>query len=170
MTGDFLTGAAGVETWYPQHWPRLYYQHAVHSRGERQSRAYGWTSTPARKEVGFSQLNQAICAGTFVTYSEPGVDDLAAWIYDEHGRIMCGSHRDETTGAQARHGDRGIAYMLCVEGRQFVYEVMPPESDGSFPIGSYGWRLGHEEVWDQLESGEAADEALSWQIAAEQEK
>ena len=102
-----------------------------------------------------------------MTLSEPGVDDLAAWIYDEHGRIMCGSHRDETTGAQARHGDRGIAYMLCVEGRQFVYEVMPPESDG-FPVGSYGRMLGHEEVWDRIGSGEAAEEALRMQLAAEQ--
>jgi hypothetical protein len=135
---------------------RLYRQRAEQSRGVKgkSTKQTGWVSTPARKEIAFSQLNKALCSGEFVTYSEAGIDDMAAWLYDEHGRIVCGKHRDETTGAQARHGDRAIAYMLCVKGRDYTYDPPAPVVPRVKP-GTFAAILGHDAVWGRIRSGRA---------------
>lgn len=125
----------------------IYQQREEQSRGEPKTSRYGWTSTPARKEIAFSQLNKALCSHQFVTYSEAGLDDMAAWIYDDYGRIICGAHRDETTGAQARHGDRAIGYMLCAKGRDEMWQYEPPVPDGYAP-GTFGRLLDHQGVRD----------------------
>jgi len=117
------------------------------------------------KEIAFSDLNKALCSGEFVTYSEEGVNDLAAWIYDEHGRIVCGKHRDLTTGAAARHGDRAIGYMLCVKGREYVWDYEPPEEDHSYAPMTYGSVLGHQEVWDSIERFEPQNAQVAAQEA-----
>ena len=70
------------------------------------------------------------------------------WIYDDHGRIVCGSLRDETTGAQARHGDRAIAYMLCTKAAQYTYEYEPPIEERYSPT-SYGKLFEHAQIHER---------------------
>ncbi len=79
---------------------------------------------------------------------------MAAWIYDDFGRIVCGTHRDETTGAQARHGDRAIAYMLALKGLDHAYALIPEDPD-PYPPNSMGKLLGHAEVWARTQTGES---------------
>ena len=133
-----------------QHYPHLYYQRAETMRTDSESKQYGWTSNPQRKEIAFSDLNKALVSGTFTTWCDVGLDDMATWIYDEHGRIVCGSLRDETTGAQARHGDRGIAYMLCVKGMDYTYPYEDVDDTKAAP-GTFAAMLGHDEVWEEIE-------------------
>ena len=51
-------------------------------------------------------------------------------------------------GAPARHGDRAIAYMLCVKGKEYTYEYEPPLEE-QYPAGSYGRLFGHASVQDR---------------------
>ena len=93
-------------------YPFLYYQRSESQRYARKTRQWGWQSTTSNKEILFNGLDRALRRGQFTTHCEAGLDDMASWIFDEYGRIISGKVRDETTGAQARHGDRAIAYGL----------------------------------------------------------
>lgn len=133
-------------------YPCLYYQHQEQHRRDKQTQRWGWTSTPGSREIAFDQLNKALVRGTFVTYSEAGLDDLAQWIFDQHGRIVCGARRDETTGAQARHGDRAIAYMLAVKAVRFSPRYFEPPAPIDKP-GSAGFLLDHATTWREIAEG-----------------
>lgn len=135
-----------------QGYPSLYYQHRERDARDRETKRWGWTSTPGSRDIAFDALNKALCSGTFTTYSEAGLDDLAQWVFDEHGRIVCGALRDETTGAQARHGDRAIAYMLCVKGVRFSPRYFEPPAPIDKP-GTYGYVLDHETTWREIAQG-----------------
>tara|TARA_R110000803_G_C11989495_1_gene321996 strand:- start:50852 stop:52867 length:2016 start_codon:yes stop_codon:yes gene_type:complete len=98
-------------------YPSLYYQRVQGQRTEKKTRSYGWNSTKTSKEILFGKFDNALRSGDFKVFSEEGLDDMSEWLFDENGRIVAGGLRDETTGAQERHGDRAIAYALCNMGR-----------------------------------------------------
>lgn len=118
-------------------YPYLYYQRDEDKRGAKAKRTWGWQSTGASREILFSNLDRALRSGEVITYNELALDDMAAWFFDEYGRIVCGTVRDLKTGAQERHGDRAIACALVVMGRKEapLYEPerlkLPPNSLGA---------------------------------------
>lgn len=127
------------------HYPFLYYQRLETSKTAKRTRQWGWQSAGASREILFSNLDKALAAGEFISYNEQGIDDMASWIFDENGRIVCGSLRDESTGAQARHGDRAIAYGLCVMGRREAPLFVPEKV--TLPSNSQGKLLGMDKVF-----------------------
>jgi len=124
-------------------YPYLYYQRLLDRVTERKTRRWGWWSSESSREILFSRLNKGLGSGQFATPSVEGVADLAQWVYDEYGRMICGKLRDETTGAQARHGDRAIAYALAWLGSEEVSSYDPPSS--VYPRGTLGDLAGHNE-------------------------
>mgnify|MGYP003135147922 CR=1 FL=1 len=121
-------------------YPHVYYQRIEDRRNARRMKRYGWTSNGPNKEILFKELNKSI-QSSFSTPSLEGVEDMGEWLYDDRGRITCGRVRDLSTGAQARHGDRAIAYALCVIG---IKEVPLFEPDRPFyRTGTMGEIAGH---------------------------
>lgn len=125
----------------------LYYQRLEGRKGSRKTRQWGWHSTPDTKELLFKELNKGLMTGQFATRCPEGIEDMASWIFDEHGRILCGTVRDENTGAQARHGDRAIAYGLCNMGRKECAEFEPAEY--SYATGTLGRIADHAKMHQQ---------------------
>jgi hypothetical protein len=106
-------------------YPYIYHQRAEETDGQKPGTRWGWWSTGNSKEILFGQLDRALRSNQLIVYEEEALDDAAAWIYDDYGRIVCGTHRDASTGAQARHGDRAIALGLCVMGRREAPKFVP---------------------------------------------
>jgi len=133
----------GYEMAQKFNYPHLYYQRIEDTRTEKKTRRWGWQSTNNSREILFDQLNKALVTSSFFTPNEEGVSDMAQWIYDEYGRIICGARRDETTGAQARHGDRAIAYALAVKAREEVMEFIKEER--KYEATTFGYIAKHAE-------------------------
>ncbi len=116
-------------------YPYLYHQRAMDTEGQKASIQIGWHSSGDNKQILFGDLNVALKNRTLHVPNEEAIVDMGAWIFDDHGRIVCGTHRDASTGAQARHGDRAIALGLCVMGRREAPRFVPEKPryrDGTF--------------------------------------
>ena len=123
-------------------YPHVYYKRLEDRRTAKKTRRYGWHATAANKEILFKDLDKVLKNGEFWTPSKEGVEDMAMWIYDDNGRIVCGSMRDFSSGAQARHGDRAVAYGLCVIGYKEVPLFEP--SKPFYRDGTLGNLFGHD--------------------------
>jgi len=122
-------------------YPFVYYRTQQGVRSQRKTKHWGWQSTGDTKEIMFSTLNRFMKNGWFITPSTEGVADMGMWIFDEQGRIISGKLRDQSTGAQQRHGDRCIAYGMCCIG---VTEApMFDTSKPKFKDGTFGKLAGH---------------------------
>ena len=126
-------------------YPFLYYQRQEAKATATRTKKWGWHSSVSTRELLFEGLNAALRKSELKVYGQEGLDDMASWIYDDYGRIVCGSHRDESSGAQARHGDRAIAYALTVLGRREA--PLFRKDRQKFPSGSYGQILGMDKVF-----------------------
>ena len=129
-------------------YPFMYYRRDPNRAGDPPIKGkLGWWSTQDTKQVMFSNLSQATREGTFITYCEDGVDEMAAWIFDDQGKMVCGTLRDQSTGAQARHGDRAIGYGLCVFARSEAPSFEKQRE--RFPVGSTGNIAGLDELFEE---------------------
>jgi hypothetical protein len=125
-------------------YPFVYYRKSLDRRNDKRTKQWGWHSTGDTKEIMFMTLNRFMKNGWFYSLSDEGVSDMGMWIFDEHGRIVCGKLRDQSTGAQQRHGDRCIAYGLCCIGVSEAPAFDPARP--RFKTGSYGKLAGHDEI------------------------
>lgn len=106
-------------------YPYLYYQRAEQTGAKAEGTRWGWWSTGSTKEILFTQLNRALRSGEITVRSNEMLDDMASWLFDDAGRIVSASCRDESTGAQARHGDRAIVAGLLVMARREAPRYQP---------------------------------------------
>lgn len=117
-------------------YPYLYHQRQEETEGRSSGTRWGWWSTANSKEILFGQLNMSLRSRQIDVPNLDALADMSAWIYDDSGRIICGSHRDASTGAQARHGDRAIALGLCVMGRSEAPRYQPQKP--RYKPGTFG--------------------------------
>lgn len=142
------------ESWYAElerlGYRRMYRQRRIGTKAERRTRAYGWRSTRQRKRVLLAGLASAMQRGEVSIKSEPGLLEMAEYVFYDNGEIGPGSHRDMTTGAREAHGDRVIAYAGCVMMRQESRGDMEPWAPGTMGhlIG-----LNRKDIFDESDFG-----------------
>ena len=125
-------------------YPNLYTQRREDSKTRKMVKKWGWSSNTKAKENIIAQLATALSNGLrqkneprLIIHGEELLDELCDYIFKEGGTgIVQSSRADLGTGAQERHGDRGIAMALCVLGlkeqnKGNVIDVREP------PFGSF---------------------------------
>ena len=105
-------------------YPNLYTQRREDSKTRKKVKKWGWRSNSKEKERVIAQLSTALNNGLrqrnepkLIIHSKELLDELSDYVFKEGGTgIVQSSRADLNTGAQERHGDRGIAMSLCVLG------------------------------------------------------
>jgi hypothetical protein len=93
----------------------------------RRGKKPGWASTRASKELLLSDYRRALAREDLVNYSEEAIKEAGTYQYMPNGGIEASTYEDETTGAEAAHGDRVIADALCVLGFVEQPKAPPPK-------------------------------------------
>lgn len=133
----------------------IYWQRKEGVRGERRTRRYGWHSTRQTKMSRMTDLRAAMT----ITSRQPeprikitsaaGCAEMYRYIYMDDGSIGPDSVAEVASGARANHGDRVIAYMLCVFGQEEMPRFMNHRP--ALPANSIGKLLGYDKVFGPKE-------------------
>jgi hypothetical protein len=133
-------------------YPNLYTQRREDSKTRKKVKKWGYRSNTKAKEDLLGQLSTALSNGLrqkneprLTIHSEELLDELSDYVFKEGGTgIVQSSRADLGTGAQERHGDRGIAMALCVLGMK-EQEQGKVTDIREAPFGSFEyWRKREE--------------------------
>jgi len=110
----------------------IYYQHREGSRGERKGRRYGWHSTRPLKIDRLGDLRAAMVdrpgqRRRIIVHSDVCLDEMGRYIYMDDGSVGPDTVSDMISGARASHGDRVIAYMLCLMASTDAWRHIKPK-------------------------------------------
>lgn len=122
----------------------LYYQHREGTRGERKSRKYGWHSSRPLKIDRLGDLRAALVdtprhRRRITIHSDAGLDEMGRYIYMDDGSVGPDTVCDMISGARASHGDRVIAYMLCLMASSDAWKYMKQKTKAK--PGTFGDRF-----------------------------
>jgi hypothetical protein len=111
----------------------IYYQRREGSKGERKGRKYGWHSSRGMKADRLGDLRAGMVdlksqKRRIIIRSVAGLDEMGRYVYMEDGSIGPDTQIDVTSGARAAHGDRVIAYMLCLMAKTEASRFKKPKS------------------------------------------
>jgi hypothetical protein len=138
-------------------YPNLYTQRREDSKTRKKVKKWGYRSNTKAKEDLLGQLSTALSNGLrqkneprLTIHSEELLDELSDYVFKEGGTgIVQSSRADLSTGAQERHGDRGIAMALCVLGLKEQpkgdYEEQVTPVRGSFMSRMREWEAQEKE-------------------------
>lgn len=138
-------------------YPNLYTQRREDSKTRKKTKKWGYRSNTKAKEDILGQLATALNNGLrqknepkLIIHSEELLNELSDYVFKEGGTgIVQSSRVDLSTGAQERHGDRGIAAALSVLGMKEQpkgnYEETTVPLQGSFMARMKKWKAEEEE-------------------------
>ncbi|MDK1031927.1 MAG: hypothetical protein QGD94_07970, partial [Planctomycetia bacterium] len=110
----------------------------------KKTKTPGWFGHKAELITLYGQLRAAIGDHEVKIHSAETLNDLYHYIVGADGGVVLESLSDTSTGARAAHGDRGVAYALCIEGANYVRPLRPDLAEPE-PWSS-AWFLRQEEA------------------------
>lgn len=132
----------------------VYTQRREDSKTRKKTQKYGWSSGTNPKEKVLGELGVALSCGLtedrtythLIIHDEYLLDELKDYIFKEKGAgIIQSSKADLSTGAQERHGDRGIAAALCVLAMK-DQPVADYNDITNSPFGTFKYYMEQEEL------------------------
>lgn len=118
-------------------YPRVYYDRAAGTSGERVGKRFGWRSNREKKAAGLGQLRRAYAHGGFINHCEDSLNEALSYVGYDSGGIGPAELVEESDSARQCHGDRVIADMLLVIGMSLtpagkVKKAGPPEASAKW--------------------------------------
>lgn len=97
-------------------YPKVYFDRAAGTVGQKQGKRYGWRSSPEKKAAALGLLRRAYAHSKFINHSEAALNECLTYIHYEGGGIGPAELVHESDSTRKAHGDRVIADMLCLVG------------------------------------------------------
>jgi len=114
---------------------------------------YGWRSNDGAKRKLLGELSRAMQQGELVCPDSTTLDEMLGYQLDEHGRVIPGRLRDETSGARENHGDRVIALALAMMAAP---DALPATfAPQEYAPGTWGAVLDHAAALRKLKEQDA---------------
>lgn len=120
-------------------YPNIFFDKTVGSSSQKRAKRYGWNSNRQKKAVGLGLLRRAYSRGQFINPSERALDEALMYVHYDNGGIGPALLQTESESARATHGDRVIADMLCVIGRDDM--PRPEQMDQRAKEGTFAHRM-----------------------------